>query len=562
MSLPARLRGLDRPIQALLAVTVAGLLARMVLLGDRVQHFDEGRVAWWALELMRTGSFEYRFIIHGPFVQHVNSMVFAAIGPTDFASRLIVALIGGLLPLVAYLFREHLRGAELVAVAGFLAFNPLLLYYSRFFRSSVLVAAFMTVAFGFVVRYYDTRRPRYVHLAAVFVALGFTAKENAVIYLLCWAGAGTLVLALELYARPGGRTGVERARTRLRALEVPRRRTLLRAAGHLALAVGLFAVVIVFFYAPRGGETGLYGALAHPGRLPGTLDAMVGSIEEGYRYWFGHASEPGCNKDNVLAAYLCFLGLSLQSLAGYAAPLMAFALLGAASEHFAARRPRALVLVASYWGFVSVLGYPFGTDVFGAWIMVNALVPLAVPAGVGIALVYRLGREAYEDDDRVSFGVAAALLLLIGGQMAAVGVVSSYLEPTAEDNGLVQYAQPAQDWRASLDDMARLSRDESGTDVLVVGEHFVDGATEAKRTPACVKWFNALPLPWYFEKDQLDVDCAATVDDVDAAATLPPVVIAHAEEREALADRLGPGYEARVHHLRTVGVETVVFVRE
>ncbi|MFB6354028.1 MAG: flippase activity-associated protein Agl23 [Halobacteriales archaeon] len=560
-SFRARLDGRDGALIALLGLTAASLLARLVLLGARVQHFDEGRVGWWVLHFMRTGQFEYRYIIHGPFIQHVNTWLFSVIGATDFSSRLVVAIVGGLLPLVALLFREHLRDAELVGVGAFLAFNPVLLYYSRFFRSTVLVAAFMTAAFGFLVRFADTRRPRYAHLAVAFTALGFTAKENAVVYLLCWLGAGALVVALSLYARPDGRTGAERVATALADLDIPDRRTLARAAGHVVLAVALFLVVIVFFYAPRGGPNGLYQALLDPARLPATLGSMVDSIEAGYRYWFGHSTDPGCHKDNLIAAYACFLGRSLEVLAGYAAPLLGLALVGALVEHFATKRPRWLVLVATYWGFVSVLGYPLGTDVFGAWIMVNALVPLAVPAGVGLALLYRWGVDAYRDDDRVSTGIVAVMLLLVVAQFAAVGLVSSYLEPTAPENGLVQYAQPEQAWRGTLADMDRLARTNDGTDVLVFGDHFVDGATNATRTPACVKWFNALPLPWYFEKTDVSVSCSTSTDELGSGGDRPPVVIARADDREVLADALGPGYEVRTHYLRTTGVETVVFVR-
>lgn len=562
MDLPARIRRSDRALLGLVAVTAVGLLARLVLLGARVQHFDEGRVGWWVLEFMRTGQFEYQPVIHGPFIQHVNTWVFALVGASDFSSRLVVALVGGLLPLVVFLFREHLRDDELVAVAAFLAFNPLLLYYSRFFRSSVLVAGFMFAAFGFLVRFYDTRRPRYVHLAVAFTALGFTAKENAVIYLLCWLGAGALVLVLNLYARPDGRTGVDRARAYLAGLSLPGQRAVGRGVGHLVLAVLVFLVVFVFFFAPRGSPDGLFHALGTPGQLPAMFESVVEAVDDGYRYWFGHASDPGCYQDNVIDAYACFLGRSLEVLAGYAAPLVGLALLGTVAEHFAARRPRGLVLVASYWGFVSVFGYPLGTDVFGAWIMVNALVPLAIPAGVGVALVYRLGVDSYRDDDRVSVGVAAVLLLLVAGQVAAVGVTSSYLRPTADDNGLVQYAQPSQDWRGSLDDIDRLAAANEGVDVLVYGDHFVDGDEQAVRTPACLQWFNTLPLAWYFDKGGVDVACAATTDELDARDSMPPVVIVRASDQAAVAERLPPGYEVRRHYLRTVGVETVVFVEQ
>ena len=42
----------DRTVRLVVAVTVLALLARFVLLGSRVAHYDEGRVAWWGLDYL------------------------------------------------------------------------------------------------------------------------------------------------------------------------------------------------------------------------------------------------------------------------------------------------------------------------------------------------------------------------------------------------------------------------------------------------------------------------------------------------------------------------------
>lgn len=566
--------------RVVVGVTVLALLARVVLLGDRVAHFDEARVAWWTLEYVRTGSFEYRYIIHGPFVQHVNAGVFAVLGTTDFAARLVVAVVGGLLPLAALLFRERLRGVEIVALALFLAFNPVLLYYSRFFRSTVLVAAFAFTAFGLLVRWVDTRDAWYAHLAVVFVALGFTAKENMIVYLLCWLGAGALVADTALFRRDDGRTGVDRIREyrpdSLRGLR--RRLPPARLLGHLALALALFGFVVLLFYAPRagnGGGVGLYTALSNPGQLPEVVGTTVDAIRGGFEYWFGHPTSKKCHKDNVIDGYLCFLDLSLSVLRNYALPLVGFAVFGFLTERYGAGRPRSLVMFASYWGFVSVLGYPLGTDIFGGWIMVNALVPLAIPAAVGLGTVVRWGSDSLARDDRVGVTLVLIVLLSVAGMTAVTAASSSYLHPTADDNELVQYAQPHQDMRPALEDATRAANaDTTGPDVLVYGDYFVDGDAEATRTPACIEWFDSLPLAWYVEKEGFAVECETpeTVATADGNVTrvprsvgsegTPPVVVARAEHREALAQRLGDGYRVHAFDLRTPGIETVVFVRE
>ena len=146
-----------RPVAAVLTLTALALLLRLVALGDRTVHWDEARVAYWTLRYVRGAGFAYRPIIHGPFVPLVVAPLFERFGPTAFAARLPVAIIGGLAPLSALLFRQPgesagvatdrlprlgLSDAETVVLAALLAGTPSLVYYSRFMRSDVPLAVF------------------------------------------------------------------------------------------------------------------------------------------------------------------------------------------------------------------------------------------------------------------------------------------------------------------------------------------------------------------------------------------------------------------------------------
>lgn len=538
--LEARASGVDDTVLAVLGIAVVALGLRFAFLGGRVAHWDEARVAYWTLHYLQTGDIHYRFIVHGPFIQHVNRYVFGLLGANDATSRAVVALVGGLLPTTALLFRRHLRRAETIALALLLAANPILLYYSRFSRSSLLVAGFMFAAFGLFVRAYDTRRPRYVHAGVVLVALGFAAKENAAIYLLVWLGAAALLVDHELFRPHDSTTGAQRigaAIERVRTAHRSWQSSAPRVLGHGALAAGLFALVILFFYAPRTGDpsgVGLWQAVGNPGRFPALIDRTVADIVEGYRYWFGGASDPGCNESNLIDGYLCFLGQSLEVLAGYAVVVTSFGVLGFLVDRYLAERPRNLVQFAAYWGFVSLLGYPLGADIFGAWFLVNVVVPLAIPAAVALGLVYGWGREALEDDDRVSAGLAGLVLLLVVGQVGAAGLTGVYLDPQDPENDLVQYAQPTGDFRPLLREAGQASS-AGGPDVVLYGEWLVDGQTEADREPACAKWFNALPLPWYVQSMELSVACAEDRAELDQQlAGSPPLVIGRANQTDSL----------------------------
>jgi uncharacterized protein (TIGR03663 family) len=334
--------------------------------------------------------------------------------------------------------------------------------------------------------------------------------------------------------------------------------------GHALVAAVILVVVTLFFYAPRGAAApdgvGLYAALGDPTKLPTLVDSTYTSIETGLDYWFGGSAEPGCNKDNLIDGYLCYLGQFAESLALYAAPLAALSVVGFVAERYASGRPRGLVMFAGFWGFASVFGYPLGTDIYGSWITVNALIPLAIPAAVGLALLFRWGVEAYREDDGISLVLVMVLLLLSAGFVGVQGVNGVYVQPEEGPDSLVQYAQPAGDWRPIIEEMNAIAPANEGDDVLFHGSYYVDGDSSAVRTPACVKWFKALSLPWYTEKGNMQVACSNSTADLDARESMPPVVIARASHQDALDERLGEDYEKHVTFIRRDAIRTVIYV--
>jgi len=652
-------------LAAIVAITAVALLVRFLFLGDRIAHFDEGRVAWWALNYMNTGEIHYRFIIHGPLVQHVNRWLFALVGANDFTMRLPIAIIGGLLPLSVYLYREHLRGAEMIALAFFLAFNPVLVYYSRFYRSTLPVAAFGFVAFGLLVRALDTRDPRYVHAAAAVGALMIAAKENAVIYYVTWVGAAAVVAALVLI-RNSGPTVVSRFWDRYVREYLLTRSAVVTTAGtvftvglflafyllgntfpstefeplayvvaavaavlmiylgvftdkeafgilgHVVLAGSIFGALAFFFYAPRAGTTGgvglwktvAYLRIAFVDLLAGFLALRLDTsgfttffdqvgllvqvtfddVTRGFEYWFGGATE------KEIREYESFLKRFLNTTGTFAGPVLVLSFVGAAVELFNSRRPRYVVVAVFAWGLVSIFGYPLGTDIYGGWITVNAVLPLALPAGVGLGAFYAWlkGWLLARPDDSPSAGAAAAdggepsalgrrvdwfgvaivavtFLVVVAGTGAGM-YTGAYTNDQSDDNSLVQYAQPGGDWRPAIHDMRAAAADNEGTDVLFYGSQFVrspsDGPRDRGLYPLCSRVGNVLPLHWYVNVTDSTADCA-----YDAAALErktnntgpPPVIVADSGEKEFLEDQF-PSYHSRTYLLRTFGPEVTFFI--
>jgi len=563
--------GLERVHAAVAGAVLFGLAARLYDLGGRVAHWDEGRVAYWILDYTRTGNYEYDAIIHGPFYHHVNGALFGLLGPSDFSIRLAVALLGGLFPLVALLFRGRLRDLDVAALAALFAVTPTLLYYTRFMRGDPIVAMGMFTAFACLVRAVDTGRTRYVHAAAVAVALAFTAKENALVYLITWVGATVLLLDHRLLATAfraeGGPEGGDSAREPQAVVGTHVRRalgTVRRYWKTLALAAVEFLVVIVYFYAPRAGSRdgpGLRKAFRDPGTFvemfPTVVEAAtVGAWQELWGTWVsgGHRGH----------AYLPYLGSFSKSLAYGAAGLCLLAIVGFLADRYSDEGPSDLVSFAFYWGFVSVLGYPIITDITAPWATLHAVVPLAIPAAVGARVVVDWGLRAAASDRTLRAVVAGLVLLAAVGQLAAFGVVGVYADDQAHGNELVQYAQPADDFSPVMDRLAAVASDHDGADIVLYGDFLVAGkGGTAPREPACAKWFNALPIPWYLAAADAETECAVNGTDLreTVASERPPVVVGRPANESDLRAALD-GYVVRTYRLRVYESETRFFVRE
>ncbi|ELZ91597.1 purK operon protein / membrane-bound mannosyltransferase [Haloferax mucosum ATCC BAA-1512] len=557
----------SRALLALLVTVVGALLVRLVSLGGRIFHWDEGRVGYWILRYHETNEFAYRPIIHGPFLPVVNDYIFAVLPATDFSARLPVAVVGGLLPLSVWLFRKHLRRDEMVALAVFFAANPLLVYYSRFMRNDILVAVFSVFALGFVVRAYDTGRLAYLIPAGASFATGAAAKENYVVYLLCFLGAAFLVFDHRLLAR----TSAGGSPRDILFTEIPSNwKASLRKRGAgsfgngaarfvLGVLGGLlaFVTVFVFFYAPRPD---IWGAFDSATALLGVVEAgTIGAVSETVSSWVGggHQSHD----------YLPYLKDFLETFVYGAPVLIVFALVGIVVDRYGvvADRIRWLVAFATYWGVVSIFGYPLATDIQAPWVVVHAVVPLAIPAAVGAAFVFRSGMTALASKDTVGVGLAAVVLLASVGGVAAANV-DYWNASTGEDDVVLQWAQPENDLKGTLDDVSRVAATNSGTDVLLYGTNppnsdethfYVANESHPLRGPS---WHSRLPLPWYFEGD--NVNRTSSPPDANVTKTLenpPPVVVAYDWDRDEIEPELD-GYVVRQHAFKLWNEDAVVFI--
>jgi uncharacterized protein (TIGR03663 family) len=543
----------DRTVTAVAGVVAVALLVRLVGLGARVAQYDEAWLGYWALRAAELGTWEYDPWVHGPFFTHVSRVSFALFGVGDVAWRLPAALLGGLLPAGALLFRSRLRDAEVVLLAGLFAVAPVLVYYSRVGRNDVPLAALATLALGCFLRGHDTGRARHLHAGVTCLALAVTTKESALLYLVAWLGAGALLVDHRLHrAGADGAALVGVAHAWLRAAA----RGAWRWRHHLALALLEATAVVVFFYAPRAadpGAVGLWNTLSTPAlALPVVRAATVGATGRLYEVWVAGGFQEH--------AYLPYFRDYLHTLLAGAPLVVALAPVGFLVERYRPTPARDLVTFTTYWGGAAVVGYPIANNLPVPWSTVHAAVPLAIPAAVGGGYVYRWLRTS--DDTRLDRARRAATATLVAALLvtsAATAVGVAHRQPHDGGHPVVYSNQPPADLAPVLAEVRGALEAANDSTVRFYGEYFrLENDSMAAREARFGRWQRRLPLPWYLAVDGANVTSTTSVD--EAAADRPAVIVTRADRRWYLGAHV-EGYRLAVSQMTEHDKRTAFFMR-
>ncbi len=352
---PRRARG---ELLAYGLLVLAALAVRLIDLPDRPFHHDESQDAYFSWVFSTTGDYEYNPLLHGPLRFYLTAGIYAVLGDSDFTARLAPALMGTAMVAMPYGLRAQLGRAGAFVAAVLLAFGPSYLYFSRFAREDIYIAAITLAMLVVAFRFFE--RPRKYHPAVLgaLLALSFATKESTFITAFV---AGTFFLAV--------------LATRHRALVVrPVRAVGLEAWGwSLAAFLGVYTVLFTTFLTHPEGVQGLWTG----------LDYWLG------QHGVGRGGEPWY-----------FYGLLLF---GVEWPVL---LLGAVGAVVALRRPT-LLRVFLVWAFVvSLVVYSWAGEKF-AWLVLHPLLPLLLLAGVGAQAIWSARRPAVR-----AAGLAAIVLAL------------------------------------------------------------------------------------------------------------------------------------------------------
>ncbi|QZX98674.1 flippase activity-associated protein Agl23 [Halobaculum rubrum] len=543
-----RSSGLDRTVLAVAAVVALALVARFAFLGARPFHWSEGRVGYWTLRYLDTGVYSYRPAAGGPVVYLGTRWAIELLGTSDAAARSAVALVGGLLPAAALLFRGSLRDDETIALSALLAGSPLLVYYSRFLRGDVLAAAFGLVVVGGVVRHRTTGARWPVYLSAAALALALGSSGFAAAYLPLWLVAGALVLD---EARVKGVPAAAHARLSAGVAWLRAESTT------LARAAFVFFGAALLVFAPRGGaDLGLW----NPATLPAAVSfAFVEAPERFVSLRLTARLTPPADGNAFLPAVVGYA----RTLVATAWPALAFGLVGFLRDRYS-DDARGVVAFGAYAAGFGLLVFPIASMGVEPWTAVHVVPLLALPGAVGLAWLARVLRSRARVSDPAWI---VAVLLVASAGFLGYGATAAGVYATPEPgSGFGQFAQPSDDIEPMIAAAAAAIADGDGSnraDVAYVGDRlYTDSEYALPPVDAADRdaWGARLPLQWYFERIDAETTSVRTVGEF--GADVPPVVVTTPDRRVTVNANLGDGYRQYDVRLGLWDRQIVVFIEE
>jgi len=318
------------------------------------------------------------------------------------------------------------------------------------------------------------------------------------------------------------------------------------------------------------GTVGFWQGFASPSNFVEMVQATWDHSAAEFGTWFERSTEAG--DEGLAAVYVDFFDQFVQVMVSKAAPLTAFAIFGFLVERYGAERSRNLVMFAAYCGFVSVLGYPLGTDIFGAWLVVHALVPLSIPAAVGLARIFDWGTGRSFSTTR-SASPSLPCSWYSSGRRSPPSP-SRRCTATPSPTTTISSSTPspaatrAPNSRPSVLSRARAATGRTSSSITVSRASPATTTSPTSRTtrttgtprrldtrPLCARWYNSLPFPWYFAKDDADVDCTRERAQLESRiqSNPPPVIITQDADSTVPTGALESSYTRTTYEMRVYG---------
>ena len=327
---------------------LAALFVRFYDLGDRPFHHDESQDAYFSWLFAEKGDYEYNPLLHPPLRFYLTAGAYKLFGDSDFTARLAPALMGTLVVALPFLLRRNLGRVAAYAAAVLFAFGPSFLYFSRFAREDIYLAALNLALFAAVFRF--VARPRRWHPALIggLLAAAFATKEATFITV---ALAGPFFVAWLLLER----RDKEGPRPFWRALAKP-------GLEGWGWGIATFVVVYVLLFTTFLTD-------------PQHWDAL----KEGLDYWKAEHGKGRGEKEWWFYSVV---------LAGHEWPML---LLGGIGAAFAIRLRHPLGIFCAWMFAGQLVAYSYANERF-TWLVLHPLLPLVLLAGVAVQAAWELRR--------------------------------------------------------------------------------------------------------------------------------------------------------------------------
>jgi uncharacterized protein (TIGR03663 family) len=492
-------------------------------------HHDEGVNSYFLLNMAKPNG-EYRYNpenYHGPSLYYVALAAMTILGKTELALRSTPALFGVLSVLLLWPLRRHLGTMGTPAAGFFMALSPGLVYFSRDFIHEMSFGCFVLGVVVGAWRFAETKRFRWLALAAFSLGLMAATKETVVVNVI-------VLIALVCAAVWDAARSLRQAGTLSPGNLL---RTLTSDAATVAptLDHACTALIIVIFL-----HIFLYSSLFR--NWQGPLDFFRSVL---------HWTQERSAQDHVHPFYYYF-GILLK----LELPLVIGSLLAGAAVVWKGTRFWLFLGAATLGTFLAYSIIPYKTP----WLMVSMLVMMAVMCGYAMEQGYRLfaGRLL---SLRLLWSAAAAALLLASGQMAWLVNFEKYDDNTNE-SGYFRALGKRLAFKPYVDGQYGYVYAQTDRDLLFLLEAI---RSRAERLPTGTKtgiyvaspdyW----PLPWYLREYELTAFSGA-MPAGDPPQLTQPLIIARESQRAQL-DAL-PNYRAATQPFKLrPGVELLLYER-
>ncbi len=168
-------------ISAYVGILILALALRLWDLGGQALHHDESLHAVYSWYLYDGRGYLHNPLMHGPFQFFGTAGIFWLLWDSDFTARLLPAMFGVILVGTPLLLRPYLGRSGAMITSVLLTLSPSFLYFSRFARNDIYMAVWVMLLIGFIWRYMDSGKPRYLVGIAAALALSFSTKESTFI---------------------------------------------------------------------------------------------------------------------------------------------------------------------------------------------------------------------------------------------------------------------------------------------------------------------------------------------------------------------------------------------